>query len=73
VLGSEWGEFDQESTGKPARKLLHAARLLRDPDRYVKQFGQENYDIALGDCLWHLYRLIGKTSGRIYVLAKATG
>jgi ubiquinone/menaquinone biosynthesis C-methylase UbiE len=71
VLGSEWGEFDQESSGKPARKLLHAARLLRDPERYVRQFGQENYDIALGDCLWHVYRLIGKMSGRVYVLSKA--
>lgn len=68
VLGTEWGEYDQEHTGKPARNLLHAARLLRDPDRYVQRFGQANYDIALGDCLWHVYRMIGKLSGRIYVL-----
>ena len=68
VLGTEWGEYDQEHTGKPARNLLHAARLLRDPERYVQRFGQANYDIALGDCLWHVYRMIGKLSGRIYVL-----
>ena len=68
VLGTEWGEFDQEQTGKPGRKLLHAGRLLRDPDRYVARFGRANYDIALGDCLWHVYRLIGKLSGRVYVL-----
>jgi len=73
VLGTEWGEYDQEHTGKPARNLLHAARLLRDPERYVQRFGQANYDIALGDCLWHVYRMIGKLSGRIYVLTSPEG
>jgi len=68
VVGTEWGEYDQEHTGKPARNLLHAARLMRDPERYVQRFGQVNYDIALGDCLWHVYRMIGKLCGRIYVL-----
>ena len=70
-LTSEWGEFAQEHTGganSPSRRLLHAARLLRDPDRYVGQFGQAAYDIMLGDCLWHVYRMIGKLSGRVYVL-----
>jgi SAM-dependent methyltransferase len=69
VLGTEWGEYDQEHAGKPGRKLLHAGRLLRDPDRYIARFGQANYDIALGDCLWHVYRLIGKLSGRVYLLS----
>jgi SAM-dependent methyltransferase len=69
VLGTEWGEYGQEQTGKGGTKLLHAARLLREPARYIQQFGQENYDIALGDCLWHVYRLIGKLSDRVYVLS----
>ncbi|HUG24531.1 class I SAM-dependent methyltransferase [Piscinibacter sp.] len=69
-IGTEWGEYDQEQTGKPGRKLLHAARLLGDPDRYIERFGRVNYDIALGDCLWHVYRMIGKLSGRLYVLAR---
>lgn len=72
VVGSEWGEFDEETTGKPGRKLLHAARLLREPQRYIERFGQANYDIALGDAFWHVYRLLGKMDGRIYVLAKTT-
>jgi SAM-dependent methyltransferase len=69
ILGTEWGEYGQERTGRGARKLLHAARLLRDPGRYIQQYGQENYDIALGDCLWHIYRLIGKLSDRVYLLS----
>ncbi len=70
VLGSEWGEYEHEHTGKPAAKLLHAARLLRDPQRYIGKYGATNYDIALGDALWHVYRMIGKLSGRIYVLSR---
>ena len=67
-LGSEWGEFGQEQTGAAGRRLLHAARLLRDPERYIARFGQKAYDIMLGDCLWHVYRMIGKLSGRVYLL-----
>ena len=70
ILGSEWGEYEQEHTGKPATKLLHAARLLRGPQRYIDKYGATNYDIALGDALWHVYRMIGKLSGRIYVLSR---
>lgn len=68
VLGSEWGQYAQEQTGRGAEKLLHAARLIQDPDRYIRVFGRQNYEIALGDCLWHVYRLIGKLSDRVYLL-----
>lgn len=69
VLGSEWGEYAEEHYGTGGRQLVHAARLLREPGRYIGQFGSANYDIALGDCLWHIYRMIGKLSGRIYLLS----
>jgi SAM-dependent methyltransferase len=69
VLGSEWGEYYQEHVPERSRHLLHAARLLRDPERYTARFGQRNYDIKLGDCLWHVYRMIGKLSSRVYLLS----
>ena len=69
VLGPQWGEHAQEHTRQPGRRLLHAARLIRDPDRYIARFGQANYDIKLGDCLWHIYRMIGKLSSRVYLLS----
>jgi SAM-dependent methyltransferase len=69
VLGSQWGEYYQEHALDPRSHSLHAARLLRDPERYIARFGKENYDIKLGDCLWHVYRMLGKLSGRAYVLA----
>jgi SAM-dependent methyltransferase len=69
VLGSEWGEYYWEHVPERCRHLLHAARLLRDPERYITLFGKRNYDIKLGDCLWHIYRMIGKLSGRVYWLS----
>jgi hypothetical protein len=69
VLGSEWGEYYHEHVPERGRHLLHAARLRRDPERYIGRFGKQNYDIKLGDCLWHIYRMIGKLSSRVYLLS----
>jgi ubiquinone/menaquinone biosynthesis C-methylase UbiE len=68
-VGSEWGEYAEEHSGATGRQLLHAARLLRDPGRYIRRFGQANYDVALADSLWNIYRMIGKLSGRVYMLS----
>lgn len=59
----ECGERSEEATGEPGRRLLYASRLLRQSDRYISQFGRDNYDVMLGDCLWYVYRMIGKLTG----------
>ena len=64
--GSEWGEAAQERSGEPGRRLVHVARLLRDPDRYVAELGEAAYRIMLGDCRWHVYRMLGKLSGAAF-------
>ncbi len=69
-IGSEWGERAEEEAGKPGRRLLWAARLLRDPDRYIEQFGLRNYEIMLRDCHWHVYAMIGKLHRRAYALSR---
>jgi hypothetical protein len=71
VLGSEWGEFFEEESGRAGWLLLHAGRLLRNPDGCIRRFGLNNYEVKLADCLWHIYRLVGKLSSRIYVLSAA--
>jgi SAM-dependent methyltransferase len=68
-LSTEWGEWAQEHDGTGGRKLLHAARLLRARDTYVSQFGQAAYDMMLGDCLWHVYGMIGKLERSVYLLS----
>jgi SAM-dependent methyltransferase len=69
-LASEIGEWAEERSGTGTRRLLHAARLLRGPDRYVGEFGRAAYEIMLGDCLWHVYRMIGKLSSEVVVLSQ---
>jgi SAM-dependent methyltransferase len=69
-LGGEWGEWSEERSGAVGRRLLHAARLLRDPERYRARFGEAAYKIMLGDCLWHVYAMIGKLDRRVYLLKK---
>jgi SAM-dependent methyltransferase len=68
-LSTEWGEYGEENSGRAGRQLLRAARLVRAPERFISQFGQAAYDIMLGDCLWHVYRMIGKLSPRVYLLS----
>jgi SAM-dependent methyltransferase len=70
VLGTEWGEWAQEQSGAVGRRLLHASRLLRDPQRYVDRFGAAAYEVMLGDCFWHVYAMIGKLERRVYLLSK---
>jgi SAM-dependent methyltransferase len=67
---SEWGEYAQEQSGAGGRRLVHAARLLRDPERYVEAFGRAAYRVMLGDCLWHVYRMIGKLHGVAFIFGK---
>ena len=70
-LGSSWGELAEEQSGHGTRQLLHVARLIHAKERYVAQFGEAANDFMLGDCLWHICRMIGKLSPRIYLLSKA--
>jgi SAM-dependent methyltransferase len=72
-LSGEWGEWSQEQDGAGGRALLHLARLLREPERYRAEFGDEAYDVMLGDCRWHVYRMEGKLAGRIDVLRRPAG
>ena len=69
-LASEWGEWGEEHEGRAGRALLHLARLLREPERYRAEFGDAAYDVMLGDCRWHVYRMMGKLAGRIDVLQR---
>lgn len=69
-VGLEWAEHFAETTGKSQRRLLHLARLLRQPDRYIERFGRWEYDVMVADCYWHLWRLMGKLDERVYLLSK---
>ncbi len=68
-LRSEWREWVEENDGhKASTQLLHAARLIRDRERFVELVGDNDYEAELANCLWGVYQMIGKLSPRIYVL-----
>lgn len=68
-IRSEWREFGEESdAGRTSKQLLHVARMLREPTRYIEAMGRASYEAELGDSLWGVYQMIGKLSARVYVL-----
>ena len=70
-LKSEWREhLEENSKVSTTRLLLHAARLLREPERYIAAYGDVAYGVMLSNCLWGVYQMIGKLSPRAYVLRR---
>ena len=69
-IGSEWSEWAEEHHASVSRKLLHASRLRRNRARYLERYGQAAYDMMLGDCLWHVYAMIGKLNRLVYLLSR---
>jgi hypothetical protein len=62
-------EWTDERSHSTSRKLLHASRLRRNRASYVEPYGQDAYDMMLGDCLWHAYAMLGKLNRRVYLLS----
>jgi len=60
LIGSERGEWAEERRPGASRKLLYASRLRRNRASYLERYGRAAYDMMLGDCLWHVYAMIGK-------------
>ena len=56
--------------GLSGEQLPELYRLRRNRASYLERYGQAAYDMMLGDCLWHIYQMIGKLSPRIYLLKK---
>ena len=69
-IKSEWREHAEESgERRTSRQLLHAARMLRRPKKYIDAMGRGDYEGELANDLWGVYQMIGKLSPRVYVLA----
>jgi SAM-dependent methyltransferase len=70
TLGGEVEESPEDRDQRYGKLLIHASRLLRDPQRYISQFGQATYDTTLGRRLYQIYGMIGKLEFRVYLLTK---
>jgi ubiquinone/menaquinone biosynthesis C-methylase UbiE len=67
-LHGEWHEYRQEQEGAAGARLVRTSRMLRDPEHFRCELGDELYDIELGDNLYAVYQMLGKLSPSIYVL-----
>ena len=66
-VASEWLEnlLEREDGEK---RLLWAARLNRERDRFIQTMGVVPYRVMFGNTLWTIYRMIGKLEDRVYVI-----
>lgn len=69
ILGTEWGQYSEGTPAREAGTYYMRRGCCTNPNATSNSSGAENYDIALGDCLWHIYRLIGKLSDRVNLLS----
>lgn len=69
-VASEWLETLLEGEDGEKR-LLRAARLRRDKDRFVEEMGVIPFRVVEANNLWTIYRMIGKLEDRVYVISAA--
>lgn len=71
IIGSESREVEEESGDAEfpvAGDMLRIARMQRDRERFVEQFGEENTNIALAASYWGPYQFLGKLQPTMWVL-----
>ena len=71
-VGTEWREYEEETTRPVSDELLKLARLRRRRDEIIARYGQETYDTAEASLHWLPYQLLGKLHPIIYVLRRGS-
>ncbi len=66
-VASEWLESLLEGEDGEKR-LLRAARLHREKDRFLAEMGVVPFRVVQSNNLWTIYRMIGKLEDRVYVI-----
>jgi len=56
-----------EVAGSPRRIRRRHGRTAKDT--FIDRYGQAAYDMRPGDCLRHVYAMIGKLVRRVYLLS----
>ncbi len=72
VLGSEWREYGEETESKvTSKQLLRIARLRRNRERLIAEFGEKSYASEMANCHWGVYQMLGKLNPTVYTLTKS--
>jgi SAM-dependent methyltransferase len=70
AIGTEWREFEEERTQPVSKNLLRLARLRRNHDVIVNEFGEDLYRLAEASLQWLPYLLMGKLKPILYILRR---
>ena len=71
VHSSEWREYGEETESRrTSMQLLRIARMRRNREQLLAQFGEKDYAIELADCHYGVYQMLGKLRAVVYTLSK---
>lgn len=71
VVGSEWYEHLEETNANmTSKQLLRIARLRRNREQYIAEFGEKRYRMELSNCHYGVYQMLGKLCPIVYTLTK---
>lgn len=73
VIGTEWREYAEERMQPASRDLLRLARLRRQRDAIIEEYGEEVYATAQASLHWTVYQFLGKVEPTLYVLRPRPG
>ncbi|WP_446665621.1 class I SAM-dependent methyltransferase [Flexivirga sp. B27] len=71
VVGTRWREYLEERDHLVSRDLLRLARLRRQRDRMIAEYGEERYRLTEASTQWATYQFLGRFVPVIYVLRKS--
>ena len=71
VVSSEWREHLEEiNVNMTSKQLLRIARLRRNREQYIAEFGEKSYSMELSNCHYGVYQMLGKLCAVEYILSK---
>jgi hypothetical protein len=63
-------EFYEELDGRTSSRLMRIARMRRNREKLVSEWGAEAYETLLALYHWMVYLVLGKLTASYYVLEK---
>jgi ubiquinone/menaquinone biosynthesis C-methylase UbiE len=71
IISSEWREYGEETESKiTSKQMLRIARMRRNRERLIAEFGEKRYACELANCHWGVYQMLGKLCPIVYTLTK---
>ena len=71
-VGSELMEYYEERDRRASRELMRIARMRRNREKLVKEWGASRFETAQALYHWIVYQLLGKLASTIYSVQKAS-